>query len=172
MLKQLIGIAGGGLVLLTLMGKLGFDTKKFLNLNSFAKDADFRLKSIHGLKVVGGITGTANFLVDIDVINKSTGDILLSNLLVTAYNEKGEFIGESAPYTQKVIIKESATTIIPNINLSVKFSSALFDYTLPMLLEVIKNKTWRNVNLGKTIKLNVAMELNGIKVAKNVSYKI
>jgi len=172
MLKQIIGIAGGGLILLTFMGKLGFDTKNLLNLNNFSKDADFRLKSIHGFTIEGGLKGTANFLIDIDVINKSTNDILMSDLLITAYNERGEFIGESEPYNQKIIIKESATTTIPNVKVKVKLTSALFDYTLPMLLKMIQNKTWHQQKLGKTIKLNITMELNGIKVAKNVNYSI
>ncbi len=172
MLKQVIGIAGGGLILLSFMGKLGFDTKKLLNLNNFSKDADFRLKSIHGFRIEGGLKGTADFLIDIDVINKSTSDVLMSNLIIAAYNEKGEFIGESAPYLQKIIIKESTTTTIPDISVRVKLTSALFDYTLPMLLKMIQNKTWHTGKLGKTIRLNIAMELNGIKVTKNVNYKI
>lgn len=172
MLKQVIGIAGGGLILLSLLGKLGIDTKKFLNLSDFAKDADFRLKSVHGFHVSGGIKGNADFLVDINVLNKSTSDVLMTNLLVVAYNEKGQFIGQSSPYTPKIVIKESTTTVIPNIHVNVKLTSLLFNYTLPMLLKMIQNKTWQIQPLGKTIKLNISMELNGIKVAKNVNYKI
>ncbi len=172
MIKQVVGIAGGGLILLSLLGKLGIDTKKFLNLNNFAKDADFSLNKVHGFHISGGMKGDADFLVDINVLNKSTSDVLMTNLLIVAYNEKGQFIGQSTPYSQKIIIKESSTTLIPNVQVAIKLSSALFDYTLPMLLKMIQNKTWQTQPLGKTIKLNISMELNGIKVTKNVNYKI
>ena len=173
MFKSIIGMAAGALVIVSLFDKVGFDVKKLIGLNQFAKnEPDFKINRVYGFDVIGGLAGYVRLLVDVDVINKSQSDVLISNILVTAYNEKGEYIGQSVPYDTDIVIKENSVTTIPGIEVHAQFSKVLFDYGLPALLQVIQNKSWQNVKLGKSIKLDVSLEINGVKINKTVTKQI
>ena len=163
-------LAVGGI--LGLAGKLGFNTKKLLNLQKFSDKADFKIHSIHQFKPIGGINGYLKFLVDIDVINPENFSITAENLLVKAYNEKQQYIGESLPYKKETVIAENSTTTLKNIEVHVKTSAALFNYGLPAILNIIQTGQWQNMKLNQTIALHISITLNGYEINKVENYKI
>ena len=173
MVKQIVSVAAAALVFVSLMDKVGFNTKRLFGLKSFAQNKpDFKINRIYGFDVFGGLSGYARFYIDVDVINKSQSDVLLSNILVTAYNEKGEYIGQSVPYAGDVVIRENNVTTIPQIEVHAQFAKVLFGYGIPAIVQIIQNKSWQNVKLGKKIKLDVSLELNGVKINKQTDLDI
>ncbi len=86
-------MAAGTLVVVTLFDKVGFDVRNIIGLKRFSQNQpDFKINRVYGFDVIGGMSGYARLYVD--VINKSQIDVLISNILVTTYNEKGEYVGQ------------------------------------------------------------------------------
>lgn len=158
--------------LLALAGRFGFDAKKLFDLSDFAADADFKVNRFYGFNVLGGIQGEAVFFIDVDVINTSDKSIIAENLFVKAYNEKGQYIGESAPHDHQAVIAPNSTTTVTGIEVHADFAKILFDYALPSLVQVISERTWENFSLGKTIILDVFVEMNGYNINKRVELPV
>jgi len=146
--------------------------KQFTGLARFGKDADFILKRHYGYMIDGGISGELTFLLDIDVINKSNSEVLANNLLVTAYNEKGQYVGQSVPFDRPILIQPLGVTPINGIKVRTQLKNVLFDYAAPMLLEIIQNSSIENTSIGRTITLDMIIELNGVKINKQQTLSI
>ncbi|MFK5855790.1 MAG: hypothetical protein QM503_06640 [Bacteroidota bacterium] len=146
--------------------------KQFTNLARFGKDADFSLKRHYEYIIEGGINGELTFLLDIDVINKSNSEVLANNLLVTAYNEEGEYVGQSVPFDTPLLIKPYSVTPITGIKVRTQLKKVLFDYAVPMLLQIIQNSSFENTSIGRTITLDMIIELNGVKINKQQTLTI
>ena len=146
--------------------------KQFAGLASFGKDADFSLKRHYAYQIEGGINGELTFLLDIDVINKSKSEVLANNLMVTAYNEKGQYVGQSVPFDRPLLISPYGVTPINGIKIRTQLKQVLFDYAAPLLLKIIQNKSLENSSIGRTIKLDIILELNGVKINKQQTLTI
>lgn len=146
--------------------------KQFTGLARFGTDADFSLKRHYGYAIEGGISGELTFLLDIDVINKSNSQVLANNLLVTAYNEKGEYVGQSVPFDSPLLIQAFGVTPINGIKVRTQLKKVLFDYAAPMLLQIIQNNSAQSASIGRTITLDMIIELNGVKINKQQTLSI
>lgn len=162
MLKKLIAIATTGIIFITFWDKV----KPLIGLASFGKDADFKIKRHYGYMIEGGINGELTFLLDIDIINKSTSEVLANNLLITAYNEKNEYVGQSVPFTNNVVIGEASVTTITGLKIRTQLKNVLFDYAGPLILQLLNNKTIETGSIGRKITLDINIELNGVNINK------
>ncbi len=160
-------MAASVVIFLTLLEKLGINTniKRLIGLSQLAKnEPDFKINRVYGFKIIGGIAGYIKFFTDIDVVNKTQSDILISNLQIVAYNERNDYIGQSLPYNRDVIIHENSTGTIQNIEVHVDFAKALFGYGLPALQQIVMHGN--KEKLGRKILLDVSLEINGLKINK------
>ncbi len=168
MIKTVLGFAAGTIVIV----KFWDIIKPILGLSRFGKDADFKIRRHYDYRIEGGIDGELTFLIDLDVINKSNSEILANNLLITAYNEKGQYVGQSVPFNNSVVIQEATLTTITGIKVTTQLKNVLFDYAGPFLLELIQNQNIGNQKIGRTITLDINVELNGIRINKTETINI
>lgn len=149
--------------------KAGF--QRLIGLKDFANDAKLQIKRIYGFAINGGVTGTLKLLLDVDVANNASSDVTASNLLVNLYNEQNVLIGSSEPYTQ-VTLHANSTTTITGIEANIQLSKLLPDYAIPALLQVIASGTLQNFKFDQTIKIDVFVTLNGVKVNQQIYHEI
>ena len=97
---------------------------------------------------------------------------MANNLLVTAYNEKGQYVGQSVPFNNPVIIHPFGVTPIVGVKIRTQLKQVLFDYAAPMLLQIIQSKSVHDSSIGRTIKLDMILELNGLKINKQQNLSI
>ncbi len=161
---------GAGLFLANRMRNI--DVSGLFHLRKFSEKADFRVRHIHGLQIVGGLKGYIKFFLDLEVVNPEDFAVTAENLRIKAFNEHLEYVGESLPVVRKVTVAAHSRAVIPNIEVHVKTSNTLFDYTLPALLEMIKTGSWQHFKFHKTIHLNISLSLNGYAISKKESYQI
>ena len=144
-----------------------------LNVRKFSKIADFKLSRIHQISFVGFLNGYIRFFMDLEVINPEDFSITAENISVKAFNEKNEFVGESLPYPNSIVIAGRATTTISNIEVHVNTAKALFDYAYEAIAKVIQAKRInQNFSLGRTLTLNISMRLNGVDINKTQAVKL
>lgn len=144
-----------------------------LNVRKFSKIADFRIGKIHQISFVGFLNGYIKFFMDLDVINPEDFSITAENISVKAFNEKKEFIGESLPYPNSIVIAGHATTKVSNIEVHVNTAKALFDYAYEAIAKIIQAKSEnRHFSLNRTLTLNISMKLNGIDIQKTEAVKL
>ena len=95
---------GAGLFLANRMRNIDVSGLFHLKMKKFSEKADFRVRHIHGLQIVGGLNGYIKFFLALEVVNPEDFSITAENLRIKAFNEHLEYVGESLPVVRKVTV--------------------------------------------------------------------
>lgn len=144
---------------------LGTFAVKGLKLLNFGETASWGVDKIHELKLKGGLLGYVSTLIDISIDNPTDTMVGVKKPFVKAFIDKTS-IGNSIPSPDITNIQPNARTIIKDIEVQMPVSKLI-----PIIPGIVQ-KILNGEKMGKTVDLDITLDVDGKSFSKTVNFDI